>query len=333
MRAAIAVAIAAASAGLLACTELDTLTGRRADLPWSPGAPRGPVSRGEGAPPYVVATRVADGALELATDLPRAIADCLIEYPAALCADDDRDGLTDEWEDLVLDRLRPFVRIDDGDPLRIDREGQVGSVGRVVPAVDPASGRLHIHMFLVLGYSRDYGRCTFGGHFGDSERVALDLAPLPGHPGAVRLIGAYTAAHEGSDMDSSRLFRGDSTDELEYADDPVTGEPRWAVYSSRSKHATYATASLCESNDSWHFCGDEDCAAGRSVSPSNELLMPFVNAGEPDARLAEEFMDEPVWDDEAPFCGGLGHGGGACASPLIEKLLVDPFDDRALQRQ
>ena len=52
--------------------------------------------------------------------------------------------------------------------------------------------------------------------------------------------------------------------------------------------------------------------------------MPVSNAGEPDAPLVEEMMGEPVWED-VPFCGGLGHGDGPCASPLLEKLVRDPF--------
>jgi len=318
------IALVALAAASTACTELDVLSGSRPDLPWSPLAPRGTaLTRSSEVPPYEVSTALAGGSLELVTDLPAAPADCAVDRPPALCADDDGDGLVDEWEDVVLDRFRPFVRIDKGDPLHIDGEGRVASVGRVVPVV-AGDGSARIRLFLVLGYSRDYGRCTFGSHLGDSERVVLDLLPGASTDGSARLIGAYTAAHEGSGRDTSRLFEGDEIAALEYADDPATGEPRWAVYSSRAKHATYATAALCEANGSWIFCGDEDCASGRSLDPPNELLMPVVNAGEPDAPRAEEMMDEPVWEDVA-FCGGLGHGDGSCASPLREKLLSDPF--------
>jgi hypothetical protein len=323
MRAVILLALAGSPT--LACTELDALTGSEPDLPWSPDAPRGPLSRAE-AGLYAATTSVVDGALELATDLPSAPGDCRASHPAALCADRDHDGLTDEWEDVLLDRLRPFVRIDAGDPLRIDGEGVVGSIGRVVRALDSITGDPRIRVFLVLGYSRDYGRCTFGSHRGDSERVALDLAPLPGQTGSVRVVGAYTAGHEGTINDSSQRFRGAGLSLLEYARDPVSGEARWAVYSSRSKHATYATPGLCESNDSWLFCGDEDCAAGRSIDPPNELLMSVVNAGEPGATVVEEFMGESVWQD-LPFCGGLD-GSEPCASPIVEKLLLDPFATR-----
>jgi hypothetical protein len=323
MRGQVAAALLA-SVGL-ACTELDALTGSRPDLPWSTGAPGGrlPLESGD---LYQADTSLAGGALELTTSLPRAAADCAAELSAALCADRDRDGLTDEWEDLALDRFRPFVRIDAGDPLHIDADGRVGSVGRVAPVAGGAGGP-RIRLFLVLGYSRDYGRCTFDDHLGDSERVVLELEPVPGDAGAVRLAAAFTAAHEGTSQDSSSLFRGEELSALEYARDPLTGELRWAVYSSRSKHATYAGPDLCEAQDSWLFCGDEDCASGRSIDPPNELLLPVVNAGEEDARLVGELMDEPVWED-VPFCGGLGHGRGSCASPLREKLLIDPFEPR-----
>jgi hypothetical protein len=187
-----------------------------------------------------------------------------------------------------------------------------------------------IRVFLVLGYSRDYGRCTFDEHLGDSERVVLDLAPAPGARGAVRLVAAFTAAHEGTHQDSSDHFEGDRLLQLEYAIDDYLGQPRWVVYSSRSKHATFASPALCEANESWIFCGDEDCAAGRADGLSSELLMPVVNAGEPDAPLADQMMDEPVWDD-VDFCGGLGHGDEPCASPLREKLLLEPVLDAAVR--
>jgi hypothetical protein len=322
-RAAHALAVASALAPL-ACTELDALGGSEPPLPWSDAVPRwGPTPRASGSAPYGMSTVIDAGALELVTDLPRAAADCLEDHLPALCDDADRDGLVDEWEDLALDTLRPFVRIDEGDPLRVDADGRVGSVGRVAPAPDGA-GEERIRLLLVLAYSRDYGRCTFGAHLGDSERVALDLAPVPGERGAVRVVRAYTAAHEWSEHDASRLFDGDLAGQLEVAEDTIAGQPRWVVHASRAKHATYATAALCEAEDSWIFCGDEDCAAGRSISPPNELLIPVDNAGELDAPRAGSLMDEPVWDD-VPFCGGLGHGRGPCASPLRDKLLTDPF--------
>jgi len=326
--AAAALALALAAAGG-ACTDLDALGGSEPLLPWSESAPRGADSpRAAGTPPYRATAAIEDGALELRTDLPRAPAGCLEDQAPALCGDVDRDGLVDEWEDLALDALRPFVRIDEGDPLRVDREGRVGSIGRVWPAAGDARAG-PIRLVLVLAYSRDYGRCSFGAHLGDSERVALDLAPVPGERGAVRVVRAYTAAHEWSDKDVSRLFAGDLSRQLEVEEDPITGQPRWVVHASRSKHATYATAALCEAQDSWIFCGDEDCDSG-PASLQSELLMPVDNAGEPDAPRVLRMMDEPVWDD-VPFCGGLGHGDGPCASPLRDKLLDDPFAGSAGQ--
>lgn len=325
MRTARAAAVAWA-AWLGACTDLDALSGREPTLPWSPAAERGLLRGPDGASPYRVETAVTADGFELVTDLPREADDCLADRGAAGCADHDRDRLVDEWEEVLLDRLRPFVRIDEGDPLRVDPRGRVGSVGRVARL--GGAGEATLRVFLVLGYSRDYGRCTFDEHLGDSERVVLDLAPSASARGAVRLVRAFTAAHEGTGQDSSDLFEGERLLELEYAEDPQLGQPRWVVYASRSKHATFASPALCEANESWIFCGDEDCAAGRVDAPPNELLMPVVHAGEPDAPLADQMMDEPIWDD-VDFCGGLGHGDEPCASPLREKLLLAPVLDAA----
>jgi hypothetical protein len=140
------------------------------------------------------------------------------------------------------------------------------------------------------------------------------------------VVGAYTAAHEGEITDAGRLFQGAELSELE-----TTDAPAWRIYASEGKHATYATAKICE-DVSVVPCLDEDCAPDGVSDPADYERRPAAwNAGEPDApRLTDltvaGFPDEDAWADQT-FCGGRGRGDG-CSSPVHEKLLVDPFVGR-----
>lgn len=264
-----------------------------------------------------------DGQLAFASNLPPNVEDCADLRVDVACDDADDDGLTDAWEDAVLDRLRPMRRMDEDESLFDDSTAVIADVGRVV-AVDE-----HYRLFVMLGYSRDYGRCALTAHNGDSERVALNLARYPeGGAGGVVVVGAYTAAHEGTSTDHSRVFVGLGLSHLVFDADPTRGdEPRWVVYPSQDKHATYATIEICE-GISPIPCLNEDCAPDGVRTPSEfDLLPAVVNAGEEHAPRADDltvvgFPGESAWADR-PFCGG--RGGTSCSSPVREKLLVDPF--------
>jgi hypothetical protein len=262
-----------------------------------------------------------DGALMLRTNLPSLIDECL-QLDGPICEDLDSDGLTDGWEDVVLDRLRPLVRLDEAETLVGETAFGVGLVGRVTPI----SGLIHVYM--MLGYAKDFGNC--GGltsHNGDSERVALAVERLRSGAGDVRVTKAYTAAHEGTVTDHGMVFEGESLGELVHEIDAVLREPRWTVYASADKHATYASVDICE-GISVLPCFDEDCGVDEVSDPAAfELLMPYANAGEPDQPLvtgleALGFPGDDAWLDQ-PFCGGLG--GSGCSSSVRSKLVTNPF--------
>jgi hypothetical protein len=145
----------------------------------------------------------------------------------------------------------------------------------------------------------------------------------------VLLVGTYTAAHEGTALDHGLVLgEGELAGALFEADD-VTGEPRWVVFSSDGKHATYHSIDACE-NAEWVLCIEEDCAPDGVDNPEDfDVLPPFINAGEEDAPRwtdlsAIGFAGDEAWLDQ-PFCGGQGQGG-TCSSSLLEKLVVDPFE-------
>jgi hypothetical protein len=262
-----------------------------------------------------------DGRLALSCNLPPAVDDCAA-IEGAPCDDADGDGLADAWEDAVLERLRPLRRFDEGESFQDDAAAVAADVGRVAAAADG------YRVFVMLGYHLDYGSCGVSGHNGDSERVALALEPYPdGDVGGVAVVQAYTAAHENTTNDHSRVFAGADLDLLVFAVDARFGEPRWVVFSSRDKHATYGNLDICETI-SMVPCLDEDCGADGVDDPAAFDLLPVaVNAGEEAMPRVTDLADVGFPGDDAwamqDFCGGLG--GSGCSAPVRDKLLVDPF--------
>lgn len=283
-------------------------------------------STGE-APAFVLDCRTqftADMRLALACNLPVGVDDCAaLPVTGAPCEDVDLDGLVDAWEDAALTTMHPLRRFDEEESLLDDMTAVLADVGRVAPAGE------RVRMFVMLGYSLDYGSCGgFTGHNGDSERVALDLQRAPElGPGGVEVVGAYTAAHENTDNDHGQVFVGAELAKLVFAPDPETGDPRWVVFPSADKHATYASVAICE-DVSPIPCLDEDCGPDDVDDPAAYDRVPeIVNAGEQAAPRITDlsplgFPGEDAWADQ-DFCGGLG--GTGCSSPVREKLLVDPF--------
>lgn len=284
-------------------------------------------STGAPLPKFVLdchAVFTPDMRLALACNLPSRVRECTtLAVSDAPCDDLDLDGLVDEWEDLALARLHPVRRLDEDESLVGDPTAVLGDVGRVAVVGE------RIRLFVMLGYSLDYGSCGgFTGHNGDSERVALDLQPEPTlGPGGVVVVGAYTAAHENTSNDHGRVFIGDELTQLVYTPDLETGEPRWVVFPSADKHATYATVPICE-DISLVPCIDEDCGPdGVDDASIFDRLPPIVNAGEEAAPRSSDLTELGFPGDDAwaaqDFCGGLG--GTGCSAPVRDKLLADPF--------
>jgi hypothetical protein len=266
-----------------------------------------------------VHTELTEGTLHLRSNLPREVSACA-DVPGAPCDDQDGDGINDAWEDAVLSRMRPHVRLDEAEQLVDDPSFTTGVVGRVAPVGS------NIHAYMMLGYQRDFGKCGgISAHNGDSERVALDLEPVD--LGDARVVQAYTAAHENTISDHGMVFGGTELAALVHETDADHGEPRWVVFASVDKHASYGNAEICEGILPLP-CQDEDCHAASVSNPTlYTLRMPYVNAGEPDAPLVTDlgpfgFDGEDAWAEQ-DFCGGLG--GIGCAAPVRDKLVDDPF--------
>jgi len=282
------------------------------------------------ASPIVVQTELtSEHHFVLRTNLPAHVTDCDASALEGLdCADLDADGLVDQWEDALLDRLRPLQRFDEVEPLIDDSTAVLADVGRVFVASEVP---FVVRAFIMLGYSQDYGSECLGvsGHNGDSERVAAELTALDGEAGAFEVSRWYTAAHEGTVNDHSQVFAGSST-ELEFVDElhGALPEPRWVVFPSERKHGTYANVAICEAVAPFVPCVDEDCAPDNVAAPSLFDRLPAIaNAGEQAAPRLDDlsslgFSGDYAWVDQ-PFCGGLARG--MCSSSVLEKLTLDPF--------
>jgi hypothetical protein len=275
-------------------------------------------------------SRRADGAFTFTAPIAAKVEAC-----KGACVDRDGDGLVDAWENAVLDHLRPAITFDEDEPMMRNEHDKLAVLGRVTPA---ANG--HVVVNLLLLYTRDYGApnglCfSASAHDGDVERVALDLELTAGGGAVVR--SAFTTGHEGTEDDQSRVWRGGELTKLQSITDATTGEPRWQVFSSQSKHATYASKQHCESARlaSWlhRFCINEDCGPDGVADPPRFTRLPkFANAGEPAAHLVDDltalgFPGELAWGD-AKFCGGLAPDADArskCPPSVKSKLLSDPF--------
>ena len=94
------------------------------------------------------------------------------------------------------------------EPLFRDLHGKVVGSGRVMPTAD---GRIRI--LLAIVFSNDYGRCSATRHRGDPERVAIDLEIVD--PNTTRVVGTFTASHEGTGLDAPVRCHGQRLDGIE----------------------------------------------------------------------------------------------------------------------
>lgn len=313
------------------CTDLTVLDQKDPDDP----LPTRRTSRRWGHFDFTARTALVRDSLRLTATVPVTAEDCEEELglDPSPCRDADGDGLSDLWERIALHRLRPFVRMHPEEPLFRDHHGRVVASGRVTRT---SLGQIRI--FLPIIFSNDYGRCGATEHRGDPERIALDLVPLDST--TVEVIGAYTASHENTTLDGSRLLDEQDLSLLEYATDELTGMPRWVVYSSIGKHAMYPNTAAC-GDQGFLLCTTDDCAS--SGDARNDLLPDVYNVGEPDSLdFSFEGSDQEsrhrestppprrdqVWGGKK-YCGGLSDEeesySGSCAGPIRDKLIDDPF--------
>lgn len=198
-----------------------------------------------------------------------------VAIPAA-AQDLDRDGLSDRFEQDLLERFAPTLLLARGEcddapasfapfapePRVLARDGTIYGQAFALPALDGRS-LIELHFFHL--WSRDCGRL---GHELDAEHVsAIVSAVQPGAPADAWIAEAwYAAAHEGSACDASSGARAGVID-------AVASGPR--IFVSRGKHASYFDRGQCK----WG-CGSDDCGDDRALAPTR-----IVNIGERAAPL------------------------------------------------
>jgi hypothetical protein len=219
--------------------------------------------------------------------------------------DNDRDGLTDQFEQELLARFVPNFMVSARECDYVPAEFQPGAQ---VPQPSAKNGTIYGQVFkaalpgrpgafLEIHYYHLWGRdCGRSGHELDAEYVsALITASHPGEPAASwKAVYWYAAAHEETACDASQGVRG-----------AVIGAEQKgpAVWISAGKHASFLSPAICNGG-----CGGDDCTEMRRMIPTK-----LINLGEPGAP-----MNGAVWT-------------GSPKWPLAAKMRTD-FSDAVLSR-
>lgn len=195
--------------------------------------------------------------------------------PAA-AQDLDRDGLADAFEQALLERFTPSIKLDSRecdvapasfaagvrDPFVLARDGTLyGQAFRV----GDANGRVQVELHFYHLWQRDCGRPS---HDLDAEHVSaiVSATSLSAPASEWKADAWYAAAHEDTVCDASS---GASAITLH----AEAAGPQ--VFVSRGKHASYLDRGQCK----WG-CGSDVCDGGRPLA-----IAKVVNIGEVDAPL------------------------------------------------
>ena len=195
--------------------------------------------------------------------------------------DSDHDGLTDTFEQSLLEQFRPIFMISTKDcanrparfepnvatPKPLATDGTI--YGQVFPL--PGSSNIEIHYYTL--WDRDCGR---NGHLLDVEHVSVIVSNSPGSP--PKALYWYSGAHEQTVCDISSGARAAALGAEEHG-------PR--VWSSVGKHALYLRKAMCG-----HGCGADSC--------ENDVELPntgtVINLGEPTAPAnGSTWSSSPEW--------------------------------------
>ena len=176
--------------------------------------------------------------------------------------DSDRDGISDQQEQLLLERFRPAFMVsktdcafrpakfepDEINPKPLAADGTI--YGQVFPVAD---NRIEVHYYTLWG--RDCGRMK---HPLDAEHVSVLLSiDAQGDP---KELYWYAGAHEKTSCDMSSGARVEALT-----------RPRPVIWSSSGKHALYFRQDLCG-----HGCGADSCKDDIELRQDG----PVINIGE-----------------------------------------------------
>lgn len=207
------------------------------------------------------------------------IALCLAAAAPTSAQDLDRDGLSDQFEQALLERFAPTLLLARGEcdgapasfvPGRPDPfvQAKDGTLYGQAFRIDELDGRARIELHFFHLWSRDCGRL---GHDLDAEHVsAIVSASRADAPPAMWMADAwYAAAHEGSACDAS------SGAQARVIDAEANG-PR--VFVSKGKHASYFDRGQCKWGCGGDECADDVVLASKRVVNIGEAAAPLNGA-------------------------------------------------------
>lgn len=189
----------------------------------------------------------------------------LASAQAGAQTDSDHDGLTDSFEQALLEQFRPTFMIGAKDCAGLPARFQPDLVNPKLVAADgtiygqvfplPGSSNIEIHYYTL--WEQD---CGHRGHPFDAEHVSVLIANDLGS--APKALYWYAGAHEDTVCDISSGARAEA----------IGAEQRGArVWSSVGKHALYLKKAMCG-----HGCGADFCDNDAEL-PSTDAV---INLGE-----------------------------------------------------
>ena len=200
--------------------------------------------------------------------------------------DSDGDGLSDRFEQRLLDRFSPrfFLSADDCSvkPARFAPSSLIpvpsaddGTIyGQVSPAQASSGPGRAIELHFYHLWRIDCGRM---GHALDAEHVSVLLRGSGESADGWKAVYWYAAAHEDTVCDAGQLTRASALNAETHGAD---------VWVSSGKHASFLSDQLCR-----HGCGGDRCA--------NSTPLPLkspVNVGEWDSPMnGAAWIASPVW--------------------------------------
>ena len=222
----------------------------------------------------------------------------------------DLDGVDDALEAEVAATYLPYLSIDPGDGCPLG-----GIVYRVSPhPADPSKLLVYYdHLF--------QDDCGLGGHVGDNEVFAITADPAVPPPAGIVAIKAIS--HQGTLCERTSECGACGLPACDLAVKNGAAYP--VVFSSKDKHAGYATLDAC---GAFQTCFDSCSLAPQGAD------VPMVNAGEPAAHLTENLTTDgfitaangwtaPELLDYNPWEAGKDFGGaGAVADDLVDPAFV-----------
>ena len=217
----------------------------------------------------------------------------------AASADQDHDGLSDEFEQNLLHQFAPVFHVSAGDCAGMPAEFTPDSVQPLVAAVN---GTIYGQVFrsgpyIEIHYYHLWAKdCGSLGHALDAEHVSglLSGEETP------RALYWFAAAHQATVCELNSASSAAALHAEEHGPE---------VWISEGKHASFLTSNLCGRG-----CGADSCKLTKRLAPSR-----IVNIGEPGAPMnGAVWVNSPAWpmaakmitDFDASKLAALNASGG-----------------------